>query len=263
MTSSGQVLVDIKDGIATLRLDNPLRRNAISTAMWQRLHEFATASADRPDIRVVLVRGNGDEAFSAGADISDFSQGRSSVAEAKIYDDMVEHACRAFEAITQPTIALLRGPCVGAGASLAASCDVVAATHDAFFAVPAARLGLGYDPRGIERFLRVFGTAATRALLFTAERISAERAYALGAVYMVAPGDGFDEAADKLARSIAGNAPLTVQAAKLAIRALTVPRDVGLMEQARLLADKADASADYAEGRRAFSEKRAPRFRAS
>jgi enoyl-CoA hydratase len=260
MSASGQILIDVQGGIATIRLANPQRRNAISTPMWQALGAFAAGVGARTDIRVVIVRGDGDCAFSAGADISDFAEGRSSIAQATVYDDMVEQACRAFEAIPQPTIALLRGACVGAGASLAASCDLVAAADDVFFAVPAAKLGLGYDPRGIERFLRVFGIAGTRGLLYTAERLSSARAHALGAVHMLAPVAGFDDVAEALVQRVAANAPLTIQAAKVAIRALTVEREAALMTQAGALAGKADASADYVEGRRAFAEKRAPRF---
>lgn len=263
MLDRGQVLIEVVDGIATLRLSNPRRRNAISSPMWQALTAFAQESHARRDIRVVIVRGDGDAAFSAGADISQFGQQRSDDSQGKQYDDMVEHACRAFEAIPLPTIAAVRGPCVGAGISIAASCDMLLAADDGFFAVPAAKLGLGYDPRGVERFLRVFGLSATRGLLYTAARLPAERAYSLGVVHTLVECGRFDEALAALARQIAANAPLTLRAAKTAVRALSVGRDADVLEQAHRLAEAADRSADYAEGRLAFAQKRAPQFRGS
>lgn len=256
----GEVLIDVRDGVATLRLSNPQRRNAIGTRMWQALGDFADSAAANRRLRAVVLRGDGDLVFSAGADISEFDEQRSGGSDAKTYDDMVEHACRRFEAIPQPTIAVLRGPCVGAGVSLAASCDLIVAANDAFFAVPAARLGLGYDPRGVERFLRVFGLPATRALLYTAARLPAARAHALGAVHAVAPAAEVESAAADLVRCVAGNAPLTLRAGKTALRALTVRRDAALLEQAHAQAQEADLSSDYLEGRRAFADKRIPDF---
>lgn len=258
--SPGEVLVDVSDGIATVQLSNPERRNAVSATMWLALERFAGEVGADPAVRVVLVRGAGHAVFSGGADISDFAQARSGAGQAQDYDDIVESSCRAFEAIAQPTIAVIDGPCVGAGASLAASCDMRVAAAGAFFAVPAARLGLGYDPRGIARFIRVFGANLTRSLLFTAARLPAERALAAGAVYAMHPQAEMDTAVQDLARGIAGNAPMTLRAAKLALRALTVDRDAGLLEQAQALSVAADASEDYVEGRAAFLAKRPARF---
>ena len=263
--TSPLVLLDVQDGIATLRLHNPLRRNAVSASMWRLLHAAAGELSARSDVRVVLLRGEGSLAFSAGADIGDFAAARAGTDQAQQYDDMVEQACRAFEAIAQPTVAMVYGPCVGAGASLAASCDLIAAADDAFFAVPAARLGLGYDVRGVARFLRVWGVRATRELLYTAQRMPAARAHQLGMVQTLAPAPQLEQQGYALARTIVANAPLTVQAAKVAIRAHTgaAGSPAGLLERAQLLAGAADASADYAEGRQAFAEKRAPRFNGS
>jgi enoyl-CoA hydratase/carnithine racemase len=258
MIAPGDIKIDIADGIATMRLANPARRNAISTLMWKKIAAFAGDVAGRPDVRVVLIRGDGDEMFSAGADISDFATARSGEGNARIYDDLVEDSCRRIEAIPQPTIAMICGGCFGAGSSVAASCDLRVATEDAFFAVPAAKLGLGYDPRGIARLTRVFGSGAARHILFTADRLPALRAHALGAVHVIASKSEIHARAIELAQRISANAPLTVKAAKLAIRAFT--GDSGLLAEADRLYALADASADYAEGRRAFAEKRPPRF---
>lgn len=259
MSAPGDISIDIAGGVATLQLANPARRNAISTAMWGSIAAFARDVGTRRDVRVVLIRGEGEVMFSAGADISDFATARSGEGNARAYDDLVENTCRAIEAIPQPTIGLLFGGCMGAGASVAASCDMRVAADDAFFAVPAARLGLGYDPRGIARFIRVFGAGAARQVLFTADRLPASRAYDLGAVHVLAARTEVAAAASALAQKIADNAPLTIKAAKAAIRALTT-NDTELLADAEHFYAAADASADYAEGRKAFAEKRPPRF---
>jgi enoyl-CoA hydratase len=258
MAASGEIKVDIADGIATLRLANPARRNAISTVMWNKIAAVSDDVAKRQDVRVVLIRGDGDEMFSAGADISDFVTARSGEGNARAYDDLVENTCRKIEAIPQPTIAMICGGCFGAGLSVAASCDLRVATEDAYFAVPAARLGLGYDPRGIARLARIFGSGAARQILFTADRLPASRAHALGAVHVIASKSDIYARTIELGQRIAANAPLTVKAAKFAIRASA--GDPDLLAEADRFYAAADASADYAEGRRAFAEKRPPRF---
>jgi enoyl-CoA hydratase len=262
MKTIGDISIDIADGIATVRLANPARRNAVSSAMWHKIAAFAADMPTRKDVRVVIIRGDGEQMFSAGADISDFATARSGEGQARAYDDLVESTCRAIEAIPQPTIGMIFGGCMGAGSSVAASCDLRVAADDAFFAVPAAKLGLGYDPRGIVRFIRVFGAGATRQVLFTADRLPATRAYMLGAVHVVAPAGEVEARAIALAKQIAGNAPLTIKAAKAAISAI-MSDNADLLAQAEAFYAAADASADYAEGRKAFAEKRPPVFTGS
>ncbi|MGE3709871.1 MAG: enoyl-CoA hydratase-related protein [Hyphomicrobiaceae bacterium] len=257
---AGRIILDEDGHIAMLTLSNPARRNAMSAGMWQALKAFATDVDARTDVRVIVVRGEGTLAFSAGADISDFASQRADAASAQGYDDLVEDACRALEAVRAPTIALIHGACLGAGSSIAASCDIRVASSQAYFAVPAARLGLGYDPRGIARFLRVFGRPATQYLLYTASRLEAHRAAGMGVVMQVAPPDEIDAEAMKLAVLIAANAPLTLAAAKVAIRALSSADGGSLAQDVERLYKAADASEDYREGRQAFAEKRPPRF---
>jgi enoyl-CoA hydratase len=257
--STGHVAFETAGGVATLRLCNPSRRNAMSVAMWHELAGFAADLASRGDVRVVIVRGDGDKAFSAGADIRDFAGKRSAGEGARAYDGLVEDTCRAIEAIPQPTLAVVVGACMGAGVSIAASCDLRIAAEDAFFSVPAARLGLGYDPWGIARCLRVFGADATRELIFLADRLPARRVAELGAVSRLVPAARIDALAAEWTGRIASNAPLTIKAAKLAVRA-HILEDPALLAEAQRLYAAADASADYVEGRRAFAEKRTPRF---
>jgi enoyl-CoA hydratase/carnithine racemase len=247
MSQGGDIAIEMAGGVATLRLRNPARRNAVSTSMWRAIRTFASEVNASDDVRVVVIRGDGDKAFSAGADIADFEAARSSVDDARAYDDLVEDTCRLIEAIARPTIAVIIGPCMGAGA---------------FFAVPAARLGLGYDPRGIKRFLRVFGASATCELIFTAERLPAQRAHQLGTVSVLVPTADLERVAAEWTGRIADNAPLTIAAAKIAVQAHLSGDATRLAEAGRLYA-AADASADYVEGRRAFIEKRPPRFTGS
>ena len=258
--TTGEVRIETAPGdpVAVLRIVNPGRKNAISGAMWAQFGEHARALSDNSAIRAVLIR-SGDDIFSAGADISGFAEARSGAGNAASYDDLVEMTCRDVEAITQPTLCLIQGPCLGAGASLAASCDIRICSERASFAVPAARLGLGYDIRGIARFRRVFGHAAATAMLFTAGRMGARAAHACGAVYHVTESATAESETLALAQQIAANAPLSLRAAKLALRALAHDDDA-LREQALLAASQADASDDYREGRAAFAEKRPPRF---
>lgn len=257
--SSGDVHVTIEGGIARLTLSNPERRNAISSAMWRALSAFAADAGQRSDIRVALIRGEGTLAFSGGADISDFSAARSDASGAQTYDELVEAACAAIEGLGFPVVALVRGACVGAGAALAASCDIRIASEDAFVAIPAARLGLGYDPRGVSRLVRAYGPHMTRQLFFTAERLAARRVCELGGFDQVAGLEEVDALADKMVSRIAENAPLTLKAAKLSIRAAEGVGG-GVLTEARHLTQLANASLDYREGRLAFAEKRAPRF---
>ena len=260
MSEPGRIVVTIAEGAATLRLCNAARRNAVSVGMWQEIVAAAAELAARDDVRVVLVRGDGDKAFSAGADISDFDDARGGIGNARGYDDLVDEACRAIEALPQPAVALLHGVCAGGGASLAASCDLRIASTDAFFMVPAARLGLGYDPRQIARLSRVFGFALTRQLLYLGDRLPALRAYALGAVHQAASPGEVERVADDAVRRIAANAPLTLRGVKVALRSLVL-QDASLAAEAERLTTVADGSSDYAEGRRAFAEKRTPEFK--
>ncbi|MFG1396634.1 enoyl-CoA hydratase-related protein [Roseixanthobacter pseudopolyaromaticivorans] len=257
--ASGDVSVSIEGGVARLTLSNPERRNAISSGMWRALAAFASDTAKRTDIRVAIIRGEGTLAFSGGADISDFDAARSDSSGAQTYDELVEGVCAAIEAVAFPTIALIHGACVGAGAALAASCDLRVAAEEAFFAIPAARLGLGYDPRGVARFVRVFGSQGARQLFFGAERLKAMRAYETGAVDQIAPAAEVDALAEKAALRIGENAPLTLRAAKASIRAAEGAGHA-VAAEARRLTTLANASADYREGRLAFAEKRVPRF---
>jgi enoyl-CoA hydratase/carnithine racemase len=258
-TATPHVSVDQAGRLAVARLSNPARRNAITLGMWRELEAFAMSVSSDPDVRCVVFRGEGGS-FSAGADITGFDEERSGSEGARVYDDQLELACRAVEAIRQPTVAVLEGPVAGAGAALALSCDIRIAAEDAFFTIPAARLGLGYDPRGVARLARVLGESTARWMLLTAGRLPVQRAFLSGAVHEVLDEDTLEDAVARLAERLSENAPLTLAAAKVALRATTEGAEPTLMEEAWRLVDAADSSDDYAEGRAAFAEKRPPHF---
>jgi enoyl-CoA hydratase len=244
-------------GVVEVRLTNSGRRNAISSHMWRVLEAFA-ADMERSSARCVLIRGT-DGVFSSGADISEFDVSRGGSGDAKQYDDLVERTCAAIERVPQPTVAVIEGICFGAGLSLAASCDLRLAESDARLCVPAARLGLGYDVRGVARLHRVFGGALATQLLLTAQPLRADRVHATGGIQFLVDEKRVASEADALASAIAANAPLTVRAAKVALRAERLG-DPAARETAAALTAAVDDSADYREGRAAFAEKRQPRF---
>ncbi len=255
--AAGSIHVATADGVAELRIRSGDSRNALCAGMWSDLRRFAKAVARDRAVRVILVAGD-ETVFSSGADIREFASLRAPGAT-RAYDDLVESALRALEAVPQPTVACVAGPCAGAGASLACACDLRIAAEDAWFMVPAARLGLGYDPRGIARFVRVFGDSVVRSLLLGAQRCDARAAHTRGAVHRLTPPGRVLEEGRSLARAMAGNAPLTVAAAKATLGALARGEDSG-GEALRRLSLDADASADYGEGLSAFEEKRRPEF---
>ena len=241
--------------------DNPARRNALSLEMWRALGRAADAFAADDDIRVAIMTGAGDRAFVSGADISEFEKRRSSAEAEEEYGRVTAAAHAALERFAKPLIAMIRGYCIGGGLSVALQADIRIASADARFAIPAARLGLGYGFGGMKTLVGLVGPAWAKEIMFTARRIGAGEALRMGLVNSVVGGGELETVVRDCAGSIAANAPLTVRAAKAAIgEALKDPADrdlAGLEARIRACFD----SEDYAEGRRAFMEKRRPEFR--
>jgi enoyl-CoA hydratase/carnithine racemase len=253
-----QILYSRADGVGTLALHNPARLNALTLGMWQQIPEvLAQAEADDA-VRVLIVRGSGDKAFCAGADISEFGEKRSGAASAD-YNTANNAAFQALHRFPKPTIALIRGVCLGGGFQIAVSCDLRIAAADARFGIPAARLGLGYNPAWIAPLVAAVGAGPAKEMFFTAGRFSADWALRTGFLMKTVEADALDGEAAALAGIIAANAPLTMKAAKAVIDAL--PHAPDELDALRALAAACFASEDYAEGRAAFMEKRKPDFR--
>ena len=246
--------------IGWIVFDNPARRNALSLEMWRALADVAGLYARDDATRVAIMTGAGCKAFVSGADISEFGKHRSSADAEREYNRVSAAAHEALAGFGKPLIAMIRGYCIGGGLSVALQADIRIAADDAQFAIPAARLGLGYGFGGMRALVAQVGPAAAREIMFTARRFGAEEALRIGLVNRVVAARDLEAEVRACADSIAANAPLTVRAAKAAIgEALKDPADRDLARIERMIRACFD-SADYAEGRRAFMEKRAPRF---
>ena len=257
--SVGKLRVERDGPIGRLVLDNPARRNAIGGEMWRAIPKaIAELDAD-PAIRCIVLRGEGTAAFAAGADISEFEQRRSSEADVKAYEALVDAAHHSIENSPKPVIALIHGFCVGGGMAVALSCDLRYADASSRFAIPAARLGLGYGVSGTNRLVATVGHAAAREIMFSARRFSADEARAMGLVNRVLPDAELDDFVRKIALELAANAPLTIAASKSVINALVAAE--GDYAEAKKMVARCMNSEDYVEGRRAFMEKRSPAFK--
>ena len=246
-------------GVGWMIFNNPERHNAVSMEMWEAAEKILADFAADPAIRVVVVTGAGGKAFVSGADISKFESERSSKEAVDAYQVQTAKVYDALADFSKPTIAAIRGHCIGGGSALAVCCDMRICTERSSFGIPAAKLGLGYPLKGIRRLVEIVGPSFAKELFFTAKRFSAEDARVMGLVKRVVADDALETTIGDYATTIAGNAPLTVDSVKAIVReALRPEPDEALC--ARLVAE-CFASEDYIEGRRAFMEKRPPQFR--
>jgi len=259
-TGTEKMLAHVEGGIGWMTYNNPARLNAMSYDMQLAVPRILGAFAADPEVHVVVVRGAGDRAFVSGADISEFSEKRTTVAARADYDDALASAWASWRTVDKPMIAMIRGYCIGGGLMTAMKADIRIASDDSQFAIPAAKLGLGYAYGGVEELMALVGPAWAAEILFSARRLNAAEALRIGLVNRVVPGAELEPAVRELAGTIATNAPLTVKAAKAAIReAQRDPskRDLDAVER---LVEACFRSADYLEGLAAFAEKRPPRF---
>jgi len=255
-------LIATKDGaIGWITFNNPERHNATSYEMWQSLPLVLDAYVKDPEVRVIVFRGAGEKAFSAGADISQFKEKRSSMEGARAYNATADAANQALRACPKPTIAMIRGYCIGGGTAVAVGCDIRVAADDARFGVPAARLGLGYRFDGIQRLASVVGPAYTAEIFFTGRQFTAQEALQMGLVNRVVPAAELESFVQDYARALSLNAPLTIAAVKCALIELQkdpAERDLALCQR---MVDACFASEDYREGQAAFMGKRKPQFK--
>ncbi|MEK9671336.1 MAG: enoyl-CoA hydratase [Rhodospirillaceae bacterium] len=264
MTMDGvteQLVVEKKDGVGYILLDNQAKRNAMTFEMWRDLPKVLDDFMADDAVRVVVLSGQGGKAFCAGADISQFEKNRSTEEGVKIYNTATEEATTRLREFLKPTIAKIEGPCVGGGVGIATCCDIRIAEEAAIFAIPAAKLGLGYRVDGLKPFVDLVGPSFAREVFYTARTFSAQEAKDMGLINRVVPRPMLDPYIADYTKRIAENAPLTIKAVKVIVHESVKGdsvRDLDLC--ARVVKDCFD-SADYTEGRTAFMEKRKPQFK--
>ncbi len=253
-----------KDGsVGTVTFNNPERHNAMSLEMWEALVRHLEDFAKDKDVRVLVLTGAGGKAFVSGADISKFEDERSSKEGIARYNAAVERGYSAVHAFPKPTIAMVRGYCIGGGMGIASCCDIRICSPGARFAVPAAKLGLGYDFPGLKRLVDVVGPSFTKEIFFTARQFDATEAKDMGLVNRVVPEEEIEAYVKNYADTIASNAPLTVNSIKFIIGEVLKDESKRDMTRCSDLVAQCFASQDYIEGRQAFMEKRKPVFTGS
>lgn len=244
-----------------LRFNNPARHNALSADMWEAVPPLLSQAAGDERIRLVAFSGAGDKAFVSGADISQFEDLRAAREAVTRYEAMAEAALQAIEHCPLPTLACIRGWCIGGGVNVAIACDLRIAAADAVFSIPAARLGLGYRYSAMKNLVDLIGPGAAKDLFFSARKVGADEARALGLVSRVAAPEQLEALLAEYATALADNAPLTVRAAKAITAEILKPSPEADLERCQALIRGCFESDDYAEGRRAFMEKRKPVFK--
>ena len=237
---------------------NPARRNAVSVGMWESIPRVLEDFGADPEIRVVVLAGAGDKAFVSGADISQFESQRSGPEAVQRYEELAEGAQLKLQTFDKPTVAMVRGYCLGAGLNIANVCDLRIAGDDARFGIPAARMGLGYRATSMKNLVDVVGAACAKEIMITARQFTAAEAKEMGLVHRVVPAADLERYTREYCEAIGANAPLTMRAAKRIIREVSkADFDMALC---RRWVQECFESADYAEGRKAFMEKRKPVF---
>ena len=261
--SEGRLVVEKRGQVGWLVFDQPAKRNAINGAMWRAIPEAMARFDADPDIRCVAFRGSGTEAFAAGADISEFDKNRAQRSSVGAYDDLLDRVLHSIQGSPKPSVAMIYGFCMGGGLEIALACDLRYCGRSAQFGIPAAKLGLAYNIEGHKRLLETVGHARAREIMFLGRRYPADEAAAMGLVHRMVDDAGLERYVGEVIEALCENAPLAIANSKTILeeyaKASGAP-DAGRM---RAAIERCAASTDYIEGRRAFMEKRKPRFTGS
>ena len=260
--SEGRLLVEKRGATGWLVFDNPAKRNALNAAMWRGIPEALAQFESDPGVRCVVLRGSGTQAFTAGADISDFDNIRAQRPTGK-YESFMDQVLDAIQGSSKPSIAMIHGFCFGGGLELALACDLRYCGTSAQFAIPAAKLGVGYNVEGHKRLLETVGHAQAREIMFLGRRYDADEAVRMGLVNRAMPDAELESFVEEALRTLSENAPLSIANSKTIIEEFV--KASGEPDHARMKAsiERARNSSDLQEGRRAFAEKRKPNFRGS
>ena len=259
--SSDKMLPRKEGAVGHMVFNNPERHNAVSMEMWQAAEAILSDFNADADIRVIVLSGAGGNAFVSGADISKFEDERASAEAVKHYNAATARAYSNLYGSPKPTIAMIRGYCIGGGLGLAACCDIRFCTEGSRFALPAARLGLGYSLASIKRLSEVVGMPNAKDICLSARRYDAGEALAMGLVHAVLPDAELERHVEEYAAKMAANAPLTVAAMKRVFVELAKDPEERDLDACQVAVERCFASEDYVEGRQAFMEKREPQFK--
>src|SRR5262245_15679809 len=259
--ADGKILQSVDDGVGVITFNNPQKRNAMSLEMWEGLGQALIELSDDPDVRVVVLVGAGDKAFVSGADISQFEKTRHNAQASEEYSKRSEAQRALLASYPKPTIACIRGFCLGGGMQVAMLTDIRFAAEHSQFGIPAAKLGIAYGYDGLRHLVSLVGPSWARLIMYTGMQIESAEALRIGLVDRVLPDAELFDATLQIARTISGNAPLAIQAAKLTIGEILKDPSNRDMVAIKAIGTTCMDSEDFREGRRAFMEKRKPQFK--
>ncbi len=260
-TLTDKLVAEKENGIGWITFNNPARHNAMSFEMFQGLAMVIEDYVKDAEIRVIVLKGAGEKAFVAGADISQFKERRTGPEAVAEYNATADAANKALVTCPKPTIAMVRGYCIGGGTGIAVACDIRIASEDARFGVPAAKLGLGYRFVGIKRLADIVGPQFAAEIFYTARQFSAQEALAMNLINRMLPAAELEKYVRDYATTIVNNAPLTIAAVKRSILEYVKNPDERDLDLCQKMVDTCFASQDYIEGQTAFMEKRKPVFK--
>ena len=263
MTNTDKMLARKEGGVGILTFNNPERHNAVSLEMWETTKRILDGFAADDDIRVVVLTGAGGKAFVSGADISKFASERATLEASRAYNVKSDAAYASVADFPKPTIAMIKGYCIGGGVGLAVCCDLRICSDNSRFAVPAAKLGLGYGYSGLKRLVDIVGASFAKEIFYTARQFDAQEAYAMGLVNRVVPAGELEAYVKSITDMICANAPLTIKAVKFTVGEMLKDESKRNLARSVELVEQCFASRDYTEGRTAFMEKRKPVFTGS
>ena len=258
-----KMLAEVNDGIGWITFNAPEKRNAMSLDMWQGLGEILGKLQEEKSLRVLILKGAGDAAFVSGADISEFEDKRSSQRDRDAYEAAFDDALDKLANFATPVVAMIRGYCIGGGLAIALNTDIRIATEQSKFGIPAAKLGLGYGFEAVKTLESIVGPSHAKDILFTARFLEAKEALSIGLVNFMVGSELLEQTVNEYANKVVTNAPLTIRAVKKTVS--EVVKDPGQKNPAHIerIVNDCFLSADYQEGRRAFMEKRKPKFTGS
>jgi enoyl-CoA hydratase len=254
------LVVEKRGAVGWIVFNQPAKRNAINGAMWRGIAPAMAQFDADPEVRCVAFRGAGTEAFAAGADISEFEKVRADRAAVAEYDGLLDKVLHAIQDSRKPSVAMIYGYCMGGGLEIALACDLRYCAESAQFGIPAAKLGLAYNIEGHKRLIETVGHARAREIMYLGRRYGAPEALAMGLVNAVVKDAALEAHVSDIVKALCENAPLSIANSKTIIEQFVKSSgspDAPLMEAAMARCAK---SVDYQEGRKAFMEKRKPRF---